>query len=455
MERQFAPQSFSLIRWFSIVSLAVIAVVCFSVTQFLTHYLTVHMLHRDAEVSRDFLESILITEHFHDRLASEGSHPTPETLAPFVKHLTTLPDLARANLYGADATVLWSTNEELIGYKFEKNDELTEALRGEIIAKSWSPDSDDEKSEHFGLKQEAKPGHKGVFVESYLPLRSEDHKRVLAVAEIYRTPHSLFRAIDQGVYFAWGCGAASGFLLYLAFFGIVRHGDKLMQAQRERLIEAETMTAVGEMAGAVAHGIRNPLASIRSSAELAREEGADTVDDRLRDIIRQSDRLDGWVRELLITAQGATLAPEPIDLNLIVQEVLKSNAAELKRRGIAVAFEPGPTHSIQASRAPLQHSLESIITNAIQAMPDGGSLHVQTLITGDEKVRLTVEDTGKGISAEAVEKMFRPFFSTKPNGTGLGLALTRRILERHAGDIVLESKSGRGTRVIVTLPLGK
>ena len=443
---------FSLLRWFSIVSLAAIVIIGSAVTWFLTHYLTAQMLMRDAEVCRSFLESIVTAEKARDLLLPFAPRPSMEALAPFVDHLPTLPDLVRANLYAADRTVLWSTDKQLIGKSFEQNTDLERALRGEIVVESGRVAADEKKPEHIGLSEKAPRRLRNEFVEAYLPIRDESGDKVVAVVEIYKLPHSLFEAIDRGVYIVWISSAAGGLLLYVALFGIVRRGDLLMRAQRERLIEAETLTAFGEMAAAVAHSIRNPLASIRSAAELAREEVRPGIDECLKDIMNETDRLDGWVRELLMAARTTTATSELVDLNRLVEEALENNATEVKRRGIELRFQAASLPHIHGSRASLGHAVGAVVSNAIQSMPKGGQLRVESRLAEKDRVQIVVEDTGSGMPAHTVRKAFRPFFTTKPNGVGLGLSLAKRIFERHAGSIMLESAVGRGTKAVLTLP---
>jgi len=444
-----APRPFNMLRWFSIASLTAIVIVGTAVTWLLTHYLTVHMLMRDGEVSRDFLESIVTAEKARDLLMPLAPSPSMEALAPFVDHLPTLPDLVRANLYASDRTLLWSTDQQLIGQRFETNAELERAFGGETVVETGR--IDEHKAEHVGLRKKA-PNQSDHFVEAYLPIRDASGRNVIAVVEIYKFPQALFDAIDKGVYITWISGAVSGLILYLAFFGIVRRGDVLMRTQHERLIDAETFTAVGEMAAAVAHSIRNPLASIRSAAELAREEDRRGVDECLNDIVHETDRLDGWVRELLLAARTTMMTPEWVDLNRLIEEVLDGNAAEVRRRNIELTFHPAALPHIRGSRAPLGHAVGAVVSNAIQSMPKGGQLHVESRLAAKGRVEIVVEDTGSGMPAQTVRQAFRPFFTTKSNGVGLGLSLAKRILDRHAGSIVLESALGRGTKVVLTIP---
>lgn len=452
--RSIPPRPFSLLRWFSVASFTAIVAVGISVTWFLTNYLTSQMLLRDAEVSRDYIESIIATEKVHEQFSLEEKPPSQQTLAPFVEHLPTLPDLVRANLYARDGTVLWSTDNQLIGRRFDANPELTRALRGEIVLETGLLASDEHKAEHAGLNQKTRADERKHFVEAYLPIRNAGGQEVLAVVEAYKTPRSLFQAIDQGVYIAWASAGFSGLVLYLAFFGIIRRGDKLMRIQRERLIEAETLTAVGEMAAAVAHNIRNPLASIRSAAELAREEDRCGVQDCLNDIMGQADRLDRWVRELILAAHNTGTQLELVDVNRLVQDVLNGAAPEVRRRNIELIFSADRLPYIRGSRAPLGHAIGSVISNAVQATPSGGRLYVETSLAAHKRVQIVVEDSGEGIPPHARRQVFRLFFTTKPNGSGLGLSLARRIIERHSGAIELESALGKGTRVVMSLPAG-
>src|SRR5262249_52668808 len=109
---------------------------------------------------------------------------------------------------------------------------------------------------------------------------------------------------------------------------------------------------------------------------------------------------------------------------------------------------------IRGSRAPLAHAFGSIVANAMEAMPQGGCLRVESRTTAKGLIEIVVDDTGVGMPARVARRVFRPLFTTKPNGVGLGLSLARRIVERHGGRIELDSAAGRGTRVVLTLPTG-
>jgi len=388
-----------------------------------------------------------------DYLQPFAPPPPPEALALFVEHLPTLPDVVRANLYAYDRTVLWSTDSELVGRKFETNEELNRAFTGQIVIDSGRLAVTQKKEEHVGLTEETAKPEFNYFVETYLPIRDESGEKVLAVVDVYKFPRVLVAAIDEGVFLVWMTTAGSGLCLYLAFFGIVRRGDMLLREQRERLVEAETLTTIGEMAAVIAHSIRNPLASIRSAAELAGEEDRGGIEECLQDIISETDRVDGWVRTLLLASRGASVNVEQLDLNDLVQEILDDNAVELDHRNIELTHYAATLPQIHGNRAMLGHALRSVVSNAVQSISDRGKLRVETCRIDSGKVQIVIEDTGSGMPASAARNVFRPFFTMKPNGIGLGMPLAKRIFDRHGGGITLKSAEGRGTKVVMTLPL--
>ncbi|MBM6583543.1 hypothetical protein ILT44_25415 [Microvirga sp. BT689] len=458
-EAKSAAKNFSLLRWFSLLSLLTILITGTAMAVFLTRYLTNHMLMRDATVSREFIESIMRTEYGitierGDPAALQQTSWPADTLDRFVKHIPTLPDVIGANLYGPDQTVLWSSEKHLIGRRFTGNAELERALQNEMVVSSGEVAGPDGKAEHVWLRDEAERRASTRFVEAYLPIRDKAGQQVIAVVEIYKLPEALFRSIDNGVHLVWASAATMGLVLYGALFWIVRRADRIMHDQRERLLEAETFSVIGEMAAAVAHSIRNPLASIRSAAELAHEEDAAGQHQCLQNIMSQTDRLDGWIRELLAASRGGAVPVEPVDLNMILKESLDGMASEMQRRRIALETHVTPLPMARGTRAPLAHAIRSIISNAVEAMPHGGHLRVESRRTGEGHVQVIIEDSGMGMPAGVAQRAFKPLFTTKPNGVGLGLALSRRIVERHAGRIDLDSREGRGTRVVLNLPVG-
>jgi signal transduction histidine kinase len=443
LTRHGPARGFDLLRWFAALSLACVLVSGTGTAIFLSRFLTAQMLDRDAEVSAEFLESIVQAERtwsWFSASAAEGSHPALES---FFNHVAELPGVVRANVFAADGTVLWSSNQELIGRRFPGNHELEAALRGRVVVEAGRVP----KEEHVALSREAR------FTESYLPVWDEARTRVIGVVEIYRLPDALFQAIDAGVRRVWIAAGLSALLLYAALFWLAARARALMARQQRQLVEAEALGAIGAVASAVAHGIRNPLSSIRSSAELAQLEDPAGVQQCLADIQREADRVERWVRDLLLQARGEAVAPGAVDVNLLLAESARTFTARAAQQGVALRVAPGEVRPVLADGGGLGQALDNLLANALEAMPEGGALDLETeMERGGGHVRVLVSDTGPGLP-EAPAQADSLFFSTKPRGTGLGLVLTRRIVERHGGSLALERRPGAGTRAVIRLPV--
>jgi two-component system, NtrC family, sensor histidine kinase HydH len=440
---------FNLVRWFAAIGLLCITLAATGAATLLTRYLTHAMLERDAQISADFVGSLVRTEKAWSWFEDSASPAARQGLEEVFNHVAELPDVVRANVFAMDGTVLWSTTAALIGRRLGPNEELDSAIAGRIEVSSGTVGGD-AKFEHatFGLETNGLR-----FVENYLPIWDARRSRVVGVVEIYRLPVSLFRAIDEGVRLVWAGALGSAAFLYAALSWVIRRADRLIRNQRERLVEAETLATVGVFASAVAHGIRNPLAIIRSSAELARhEEEEELRRETLADLLRETDRLEGWVRDLLLSARGEARAAGAVDVNALLQDSARSFAAAAARRQVRLSLRPRAVPPARGEAGPLGRAIDNIVANAIEAMPEGGTLLIESAATrAGDAVEIRVVDSGKGMSPEQLRRIARPFTSTKPCGTGLGLALARRIVAGYAGTLTLDTAEGRGTTVTIRL----
>lgn len=456
----------NLLRSFSILSLCCISLVSGTSAVLLSRFLTKSMLERDAVLTMQFVQSTMESIHpsinFTDRqmlmrqatyvdfFAPENHDQVRDAFEDFFKRLALMPEVVRANVFAQDDTIIWSSHPHLIGQRFADNLDLQHALTGTLAIKTGTVEHP-QKAEHLAFQE-----HLQYFVESYIPIWNSPHEQVIGVVEVYKVPHALFQAIAQGNRLVWGTSVIGGLFLYGTLFWIVRRATLVIRRQREQLVEAETLATVGEMAAAIAHNIRNPLASIRSSAELASEE--DEVGQWRQyagDIMTEVDRLEDWLRELLTYARPLPHAPQPIQLALILQHALQHFDKDMARRKVQLLLELAePLPPLQADARLLQQALHSCIANALEAMPHGGTLTMRGQLLPDRRVvQLHIHDTGHGIPHEQLAKVFRPFFTTKHKGMGVGLPLAKRIVERHGGTIALSSVVGHGTTVSLCFPI--
>ena len=469
----------NLIHWFSIVSLLSILSISGLSAFLLSRYLTQNILSRDAVVMTEFVNGIITAanerhtrepnSHVH-RTPPSGNHPMSAIdhylaghqgklpghnedadagLRGFFEMIARMPDVLRVNIFTLDGLIVWSSSKELIGVRTGHNDELEEAVSGQptvsdrIVGQGGKP-------EHTIFPE---PGTR--FIENYLPIWSEDLTRVEAIIEIYRSPRALFEAIDRGQQMVWAIATIGGAFIYLALFAIVYRAHITLRKQQEKLVESETFAVIGEMASAVAHGLRNPLASIRSSAELMLEDDiSDSHHESLTDIVTQSDRLKDWIHNFLTSAADGESPKETIAVDDVVSECTKVFDLQIKERNVDLQLRyRGNLPPISGNRDAIRHVFNNIIANSLEALPNGGSLLIETALASNGRfVDVTVRDTGEGIPEGRISDVFRPFFTTKASGLGMGLPLAKRIIERLGGEMKILSTQGQGTTLTVRLP---
>ena len=279
-----------------------------------------------------------------------------------------------------------------------------------------------------------------------------------AVVEIYKAPKTLFEEIELAQLLVWVSVVGATLFLYASLFWIVYRANNVIQSQQLRLVESETMAAIGEMASAIAHSIRNPIAAIRSSAELTGEASRDPlVHETTDDIINEIDRVEQWVREILIYSRpGGNTQFQVVHLDQILRQSLEGYMRLMKRNNIYLECDLDREISeIEGDAGLLGQMFNSILSNAIEAMPDGGSLYVGMHIPrNSEVIRITITDTGHGIPDERLEDLFENCLTTKQYGLGIGMLLAKRVAKRHGGSISLHSEVGKGTTVIIEIPAG-
>ena len=447
---QLAPRAFSLTRQFSILSFVCIGAVSVMSSILLSRFLAASLLERDAKVLMEVVQSIADAQNTGAYFLSQSGDAREQSLEQFFTQVAKLPDVLRANIYASDQQVIWSSDPALIGKKLGANQELDEALKGNVAVESGVIGPGDPKPEHRLLH-----GAAPQFVENYLPVRERNGGPVIGVVEVYRVPAALFQTIAQGLRLTWAIALGGGLFLYLTLIWIVRRADRLIAAQSAQLREAEMLSVIGEMTGAITHGIRNPLASIRTSAELLQEDPSPEARAAAHDITAEVDRLSEWVRQLLTYSKEEPERLENVELGSLLRASVGGFEREMQRRGVEVdtAIEAG-LPAVRGERVRLGHAFNSLLSNALEAMPGGGKLQVRAgLATRGRSVQITIRDSGVGIPRENLGRVFAPFFTSKRKGLGLGLPLVNRIVTRFGGSVAIASEPGQWTAVTVELPV--
>lgn len=239
----------------------------------------------------------------------------------------------------------------------------------------------------------------------------------------------------------------------------ILHDLRDIRQLRTSLLQAEKMSAVGQLAAGVAHEINNPLGIILGFAQsmAKRIKADDPIALPAKSIEREALRCKNLVQELLVFSRDNKCKVDKYDLNKILESTLSIIEAQAKVRSVEVFKELGALHPLVGDQNQMQQVIINLCSNAIDAMPMGGRLLVRTrghAAENGERIILEIEDNGSGIPKEIRDKIFNPFFTTKEvgKGTGLGLSVVYEIIQKHNGTIELRSEVGRGTTFSISLP---
>jgi signal transduction histidine kinase len=237
----------------------------------------------------------------------------------------------------------------------------------------------------------------------------------------------------------------------------LRHNVAQLERAQAQLVQSEKLASIGEMAAAVAHGLRNPLASLRAAAQLVRRHPeAPSAREHLDAIITEVDRLDRRISHLLSFSRPAPFRPMAEHLPRLVEGLLPAFAEPVRERGVALEVDLPPTlPEVRVDPMQLEQALVELVSNALDAMPRGGRLRIGARASngaGPAEVAIEVSDTGGGIPEHLLGSVCEPFFTTRQDGTGLGLAIAKRYVEQNGGKLEIESRPGSGTTIRVRLP---
>ncbi len=460
---------FDLLRWYAWVSLAIIVSVAAGLGLISSRFIIDESIERDALLTAQFITAIADAEVRHvsipnvrtmgelldprtDQAALPDVDPDARRKArgEFLDHIAHLPDMLLANIYAPDRTVIWSSNPALMGKLIEGDSDLDRAFEYKMRVSASYHDFEQAKAE-----QKFVTPPEQLFIENYIPLFDADGERVTAMVEIYKEPHDLIVRIEHGLILIWLAIAVGAGLVYVGLYGIMRRAARVMAVQQKRLISNETYVALGEVSSAVAHSLRNPLASIRSSAELAQAFDEGPAQRNINDIISQVDRMSHWIRQLLQSLRPLNDEAVPVDLAQALNESLQAFAVPLARSGVTLDLQPLPAVQVLGHPALLAQIFNSLIANALEAMEQGGRLRVEVVRHDRRSITLRLADSGRGMNEQQARLAFRPFFTTKQGGLGVGLVLVRRIMERFGGSVRLSSSEGHGTRVSLSFKLAR
>lgn len=237
----------------------------------------------------------------------------------------------------------------------------------------------------------------------------------------------------------------------------LRTQSELIIRIEEQLRRAERLSALGELSAILAHEIRNPLASIRGTAEILMEEGtpARGSGEFLEILVKESDRLNRVVEDFLRMARPEPTSKRGCDINGELANMVTLLSAQALSEKVELVLRPGELPELSADPEKLRQAFMNIMLNGIQAASAGGRVEVATRFIEEKRaIEIRFSDDGPGIPPDALDQIFEPFFTTKGSGTGLGLSITRKIVEGHGGTLEVDGGHGEGASFRVLLPVG-
>jgi signal transduction histidine kinase len=246
-----------------------------------------------------------------------------------------------------------------------------------------------------------------------------------------------------------------------AFSGMtesLRRNIHQLERTQAQLVQSEKLASIGEMSAAVAHGLRNPLASLRAAAQLVRRHPESPASqEHLDAILEEVDRLDRRISHLLSFSRPAPFRPMPESVPRLIEQLLPGVAEPVREHRIDLRVDlPPDLPEVRVDPMQLEQALLEVVSNAVDAMPAGGTLRLSARAVngGPEAAAVVIEvaDSGPGIPDQVLPSVCEPFFTTRQEGPGLGLAIAKRYVEQNGGRLEIESRPGAGTTVRLRLP---
>ncbi|MDI6804818.1 MAG: ATP-binding protein [Bacteroidota bacterium] len=233
--------------------------------------------------------------------------------------------------------------------------------------------------------------------------------------------------------------------------------SKLFELHDTQLEHADRLASTGEIAASIAHEIKNPIAGVLGALQIFEDSIAN--DDEKKEIyaemIFQLERVNHAVNDLLSYARPAQPVFEEVQINELLKKTISLMSPQLKDKNIAFKNELADNlFLVAADKKQMQQIFWNVLINALQAIDTNGKISIRTF-NHNSSVQIIISDSGKGIDAKQLDMVFKPFYTTKHKGTGLGLTITKRIVDQHQGEIIFESEQGVGTTVTITIPIMK
>lgn len=467
----FGPRPFQPVKFLSWTSLVLILVINLLVSIFIANQARQAML----EKNREF--SLLLAENLNHQIFQRFTLPTVlgfgrielknpaqyERLEQIVLSTIHSFHVLEVRIYDFELEVAYSTNADLVGKREAAGKAVQEALEPgmhsfELISRI---------SPWWALLKLNLPTESFVLRTTY-PLRAErgfdpttGPGPIMGALEFTQDITEDYEAVLYFQVIILAASFASSLVLFSVLYVIIRRAARTIAARAEEkerlereLHQNEKLASMGRTVASIAHEIRNPLGIIRSTAELLLKRSQARNDPQSRllaAIYEESKRLSQTVNDFLDYARPRAPQKNQVDLAQILRQALAFMERELSGHKVRIEWSAPEQNLVLGDKDLIYRAVYNVLANALQAMPDGGEIHVSTRQSPDG-IALTVRDTGPGIDQSVKDKLADPFFTTKESGTGLGLSIVNSIMLSHNGQLRIDNHPQGGAEVSLTFP---
>lgn len=243
----------------------------------------------------------------------------------------------------------------------------------------------------------------------------------------------------------------------IAFFLLTRFTSYInsLTSVHLELRQKEKLAVIGQMAAGIGHEIRNPLSSLKGFTQLQHERNPNS-NDFYPIMIQEIDRINSIVNDLMYLGKPKEIKFEKANIEEIIAYTLSITQQQAERQGVMIETKiAGPLPPLDCDALQLKQVFINLIKNAIESMPTGGSITINVKVSDDKRMNISIQDEGCGIAKDDIPNLGEPFYTTKTEGTGLGLMVSSQIIQDHHGEIVIESSLDNGTKVNVTIPISQ
>ncbi len=450
-------------KLFAVISLLMIITMVVGTGLVQASFFRQSIIDREAAIVRDIVNALTANHHVSaSDLQNYADADARKRLDQSFDVLKGLPGTELVKVFNRDNTIVWSDESALVGKKLTVHlDLLNRAMAGEVQAIFNSAKDDVNRNLQ---------GPIAGTIECYVPIFLQEGGKttstVIGVLSLYRDPLDLNRTIQQGLYLLWMVVGAAGLALFVALykvFSLVYRQQQTAESrfskltvEHERIVQIEKMSAMGELVGEIAHQLNNPLVGVINLAQLAEREvqNPQRVAELLAEVRKAGTECRDIVQRILRINQISRSTLQPTDVKELVQDTITFCHQSIDLHHAVHLVAPEQKIMLNVDPVLIRQALFNLIHNAILAAPNQ-QVHVALALQdrdGASGIQLSVTDAGPGFGPETAARLFKPFFTTRSNGTGLGLSVAQHIAMKHGGVVLAENLAQGGARFTIWLP---